>query len=296
MNSPIRRKSSLATFEFISPNKGIPRNRTIRRLSPHCVAGNLSVESTLKLAAFQAGGSASTNYAIDSTGRSGLGVEETNRAWTTSSAANDNEAITFEIANNGGAPDWRMSDAAINTFLDQAVETCKYYGYKSVAYQEKPSNVTIGTDATEAWIKTWAPDSSMIITLHNWYKNKACPGPYFMRQLPWLVREMNKRLQDPNWTPEKFIGEGAVKPDTSPQTPAKTPPSNEGGVSYFIRINTTSLNVRKGPGTNYEVVKTLINDKNIYTIIEEANAPDGSKWGRFKSGIGWVSLKYTARP
>lgn len=207
---PTRRKSELAKFECVSPNCNKPRTGKIRRLTPHCVAGNLSIETTLGLSKFMTynpTNGSSTGYAIGTDGRIGLGVEETNRAWTSSSPVNDHEAITFEIANNGGEPDWRMSDAAINAWLDLSVDIAKFYGYKKVNYQPKPANITFAQ--TETWIKTWSKADEMIVTLHNWFSAKACPGPYFMRQIPWLVGEMNKRLQDSKWKPEPFVGEGS---------------------------------------------------------------------------------------
>lgn len=63
--------------------------------------------------------------------------------------------------------------------------------------------------------------------------------------------------------------------------------------SYKVRITADALNVRKGAGTNYEVV-TTIRDKGIYTIVEESNG-----WGLLKSYAskrdGWISLKYTKK-
>jgi len=345
-----RRKSPLVTIEKISPNKNIPRKAFVRRLTPHCVAGNLTVETTLGLKAFQSGGSSSTSYAIGSDGRRGLGVEETNRPWTSSSATNDHEAITFEIANNGGAPDWRMSDEAINSWLDLAVEIAKFYGYKKVNYQPKPSNITIAQ--AETWIKTWAKNGEMIVTLHQWFSNTVCPGPYFIRQIPWLVREMNRRLSG-GVPDEAFIGEGLNSTVPSPNptlrqgstgetvkvlqtklnelgaTPKLVVDGSFGPLTcvavqvfqrtrgldpdgivgpltwgelnknvkneYRVTITTSALNVRSGPGANTSIVKVLINDKNVYTIVEEAEGIGATKWGRLKSGIGWISLDYTAR-
>jgi len=282
-----RRKSALATVEKISPNKTVPRTGPVRRLTPHCVAGNCTVETTLGIAAFQAGGGASTNYAIGSDGRIGLGVEETNRPWTTSSSVNDHEAITFEIANNGGSPDWTMSDAAINAWLNLAVETAQFYGFKKVSYHEKPDSITIAN--VETWIKTWAKDGEMIITLHCWYKNKTCPGPYFMRQIPWLVSEINRRL---NGSAATLFTSGSSTVVTAPASDTVS----SGSCNYTVRITAQALNVRKGPGTDYQPpVRTLVNDKNLYTIVEESTGKGATKWGRLKSGLGWISLDYTIK-
>lgn len=278
---PTRRSSGMEVYTKLSPNCTKPRGSVIKRLTPHCVAGNLSIERTLNLPRMvipQSPG-LSVTYAIGTDGRIGLGVEEFNRPWTSSSSYNDNRAITFEIANNGGDPDWRMSDKAINSWLDLSENICRFYGYKKVNYKTKPSEIT-GKDAVEAWIKTWEKADEMIITLHRWFAAKSCPGPYFIRQLPWLVKELNNRLS--GGTKHIFYGEGVVPPP-----PPFTP--------YVIKINAYALNIRKGPGTNYPIVQTLRNDPYHYTIIEESTGQGAKLWGKLKSGIGWIALDYTIK-
>ena len=58
---------------------------------------------------------------------------------------------------------------------------------------------------------------------------------------------------------------------------------------YTVRITANVLNIRSGPGTNFNIVAQII-DKGLYTIVEENNG-----WGRLKSGIGWISLNYTRK-
>lgn len=370
-----RKVSELSVYKRLSPNCTKPRNNTIKRITPHCVAGNLTIEATLGLSRFVNAdpvNGASCNYAIGTDGRIGLGVEETNRAWTTSSGTNDHQAITFEIANNGDSPTWSMSDAAIEAWVKMSVDICQFYGYKRVMYKAKPSSVALGNTPTEDWIKTWnAPADAMLITLHCWYANKACPGSYFMGKLPSLVDEINKRLGatvpvTPPVTPpvaptepEKpitppstggvtkgskvkiqdnatyYTGKsipGWVKSDTWIVTEVKgdravlgentsgknninspistdfltvvggasTPAPSNSSVSYLIKITVSAINIRKSPNVNTAVVKTLVNDKNTYTIVEEADGPGDSKgttikWGKLKSGIGWIALMYTKK-
>lgn len=288
-----RTKSPLINFTRLSPNNNKPRNSQIRRLTPHCVAGNLTVEAILGLARFSnydSTNGASCNYAIGSDGRVGLGVEETNRSWCTSSSINDNQAITFEIANNGPGPDWSMSEEAINKFLDMSVDIAKAYGFKKIAYKDKPSNIQ--SSQIELWIKTWAPENAMVITLHSWYANKACPGPYLIRQLPWLVGEMNKRLNGN--ASEKFVREGATPPKEIIPPFESTNTINE-FKPYLAKIMVSALNIRKGPDVNSSVVKTLVNDKNSYTIIEEAEGPGAAMWCKLKSGLGWVSKDFISK-
>lgn len=58
---------------------------------------------------------------------------------------------------------------------------------------------------------------------------------------------------------------------------------------YVIRVTADILNVRSGPGTNYDITATLAQG-GAYTIVAEEN-----NWGKLKSGIGWISLKYTEK-
>ena len=35
--------------------------------------------------------------------------------------------------------------------------------------------------------------------------------------------------------------------------------------------------------------------KGIYTIVAEAAGPGATKWGKLKSGAGWISLDYVTK-
>lgn len=328
-----RTRSPLTNFDKLSPNCNKPRNRRVCRITPHHVAGNLTAMAVLSLPNFQTyspTSGSSCNYAIGSDGTIGLGVAEANRAWTSSSSVNDHQAVTMEIANNGGAPDWRMSDDAVNAWLDLSVDISKFYGFSKIVYRDKPSTVT--STQVENWLKSWVKVDEMAVTLHNWYAATTCPGPYFTRQLPWLIKEANKRLTSSSYKPVRFNSGGTTeKPADPPTTPKKTLDevaaevvagkwgngqdrtdrlSNAGydpkvvqnrvnqllftggatNTPYQIMITAPALNVRVGPSTSEKVVKTLVNDKNVYTIVEEN---DG--WGKLKSGLGWVLLSHTAK-
>lgn len=69
-------------------------------------------------------------------------------------------------------------------------------------------------------------------------------------------------------------------------TPTKLP--------YLVKVTADALNFRKGPGTNYKIVGT-IRDKGTYTIVEESAGKGATKWGKLKSGAGWISLDYTKK-
>lgn len=76
-----------------------------------------------------------------------------------------------------------------------------------------------------------------------------------------------------------------TKADTAVSAPAFSP--------YKVRVSIKDLNIRKGPGTNY--ASNGFCPIGVYTIVEESNGAGATKWGKLKSGVGWVSLDYAKR-
>lgn len=241
--------SKLATYKKISPNKSSPRNHKIDTISIHCMAGNLSVETCGNVFA-PSSAKASSNYGIGSDGRIAMYVEEKDRSWATSSSSNDNRAVTIEVANDGGAPDWHVSDKAMKSLINLITDICKRNGIKELK---------------------WKADKSLIgqidkqnMTVHRWFKNKACPGDYLYSKHYYITEEVNKKL--------------GVKKDTNkPNTIDKSEKS------YRVRL-LDNLNIRKTP--NGDIVKKNGAKKgHLYTIVETKG-----NWGKLKSGAGWISI------
>lgn len=88
------------------------------------------------------------------------------------------------------------------------------------------------------------------------------------------------------------MGAGGV---TTPGTPAKPTTAPETGklTPYKVRITATDLNIRAGAGTNYPSKGYI--KPGVYTIVEEATGKGATKWGKLKSGAGWISLDYAKR-
>lgn len=57
----------------------------------------------------------------------------------------------------------------------------------------------------------------------------------------------------------------------------------------FYKVTANVLNIRTGPGTQYEIIGT-ISDHGAYTIVQVKN-----NWGKLKSRAGWICLNYTER-
>lgn len=49
------------------------------------------------------------------------------------------------------------------------------------------------------------------------------------------------------------------------------------------------------PASPYEKVIDYENLKEGYTIVAEAAGPGATKWGKLKSGAGWISLDYVTK-
>lgn len=61
--------------------------------------------------------------------------------------------------------------------------------------------------------------------------------------------------------------------------------------AYKVKVTADVLNIRKGAGTNYGT-NGAIKDKGIYTIVAEADGKGAKKWGKLKSGAGWIALDW----
>jgi len=164
--------SSLINYTKISPNSTNPREDTIKKITIHHMAGNLTVEQcgAVFLPLSRA---ASSGYGIGSDGRVGMYVEEKNRAWTSSNADNDNQAVTIEVANDIIGGDWHVSDIALNKLIELCVDICKRNGIKELNY---------------------TGDVRGNLTMHKMFHATTCPGPYLESKFAYISDEVNKGL------------------------------------------------------------------------------------------------------
>ena len=171
--------SSLVDYTKITHNKTVMNDKVNKKITIHHMAGNLSVETCANV--FSGTRKASSNYGIGTDGRVGLYVDEKDRAWTSSSSANDSQAVTIEVANNSGAPNWTVSDKAFNKLIDLCVDICKRNGIKQL---------------------TFTGDKNGTLTCHYFFSNTSCPGPYLKSRMPEICNLVNARLSGTTTTPE----------------------------------------------------------------------------------------------
>ena len=64
-------------------------------------------------------------------------------------------------------------------------------------------------------------------------------------------------------------------------------------VPFLVKFIISDLNIRKGPGTNYDRVQFC--PPGVYTVVATSSGAGASLWGKLKSGIGWLSLDFCQR-
>ena len=171
--------SPLVTYTKLSPNHSGQRKHAIDTITIHCVVGQLSVETIGNIFA-PTSRQASSNYGIGKDGRIGMYVEEKNRSWCTSSSANDNRAITIEVASDTKHP-YAVNDKAYAALLDLVTDICRRNGIKKLVWS------TVKNDRVNHL-------NGCNMTVHRDYANKSCPGDYLYNLHGEIAAEVNKRL------------------------------------------------------------------------------------------------------
>ena len=174
--------SPLVDCTVLSPNHSGKRTKPLKRITPHCVVGQLKAEAI--------GGcftnpsrQASCNYGIGTEGRVCLVVPEDCRSWCSSSNDNDQQAATIECASDKTHP-YAMNSAVYNKLVDLCVDICKRNGAKKLLWI---------SDKNKAL--SYVPkDDEMIITVHRWFANKSCPGDWLYNRLGELASTVTAKL------------------------------------------------------------------------------------------------------
>ncbi len=171
----------------------------------------------------------------------------------------------------------------------------------------------------------------MVLTVHRWFANKSCPGNWLYSRLGDLATKVTsefskttssddiasttqmyrvrkiwsdsksqlgaykvlanaKKKADENAGYKVFDAFGnIVYPVASTPTPAPIKDT-----SYKVQVIIANLNIRKGPGTNYDRTGQFTG-KGIFTIVQESKGEGATLWGKLKSGAGWISLDFAKK-
>lgn len=306
--------SSLVSYTKLSPNHSGQRTHGIDRITPHCVVGQCSVE-TLGNIFLPTSRQASSNYGIGVDGRVGMYVEEKNRSWCSSSAANDQRAVTIECASDSAEP-YAFKNIVYRTLIKLCVDICKRNG--------KTKLLWLG-DKTKTL--NYTPKSNeMVLTVHRWFANKSCPGNWMYSRMGDLAEKVTAAFGDTATTPKqlyrvrktwsdsksqkgayKILANAKACADKNPgysvfDTDGNAVYTSEtgsagvpGDATFKVRVSVPDLNIRSGPGTNYAATGRFTG-VGVFTITAvQSGQGSSSGWGKLKSGAGWIALDYAKR-
>ena len=325
--------SPLATYTRITKNKTSPRNHAIDTITIHCIVGQWTAKQGCDYFA-TTDRQCSANYVVGKDGSIGLSVDEKDRSWCSSNGTNDNRAITIEVASDTTHP-YAVTTKAYAALLDLVTDICKRNGIKRLVWSTSKNdrvnhlngcNMTVHRDyankscpgdylynrhgqiaaevnkrlgitdaggstggSTEAGLKVGDVvdfKGTQHYTSAAAKDAKTCkPGKATITAVaagkahPYHLKAISGGGSTVyGWVNAADISTGSTGTATS----------------YRVRTTADVLNIRKGPGTNYGVAGQ-IKGKGIYTIVAEAAGPGATKWGKLKSGAGWISLDYVTK-
>lgn len=172
--------SSLVTYKRLTNNRTSPRNHAIDTITIHCIVGQWTAKQGCDYFA-TTDRQCSANYVVGKDGSIGLSVEEKDRSWCSSNAANDNRAITIEVASDTTHP-YAVTDKAYEALIKLVADICKRNGIKKLL---------------------WKADKSLVgqvdkqnMTVHRWFANKSCPGEYLYSRHSDIAAKVNALLGD----------------------------------------------------------------------------------------------------
>lgn len=116
----------------------------------------------------------------------------------------------MEVANDGGAPNWHVSNASIAALINLCVDVCKRNGIAKLNF---------------------TGDKSGNLTQHCYFTNTACPGPYLKSKFKYIADEVNKRLSG-----------GAQQ--AMPSKPATQPPAGGSSASTSKKCAAAKVSLR----------------------------------------------------
>lgn len=243
--------SPLVDYTRISPNKNSPRNHKIDTITIHCVVGQCTVETLGNIFA-PTSRRASSNYGVGTDGKIGMYVEEKDRSRCSSNAANDNRAVTIEVASDTKHP-YAVNDRAFAALLDLVTDICKRNGIKKLVWSTKKADRVNHKNGCN-------------MTVHRDYANKSCPGDYLYNRHGEIAAEVNRRL-------------GVA--DTAPDAGAA-----QGVTVYTVKKGDTLSRIAAKYGTTYQAIAAYngIKNPNAIRVGQKIKIPASTAPAALKKG------------
>lgn len=326
--------SPLATYTRITKNKTSPRNHAIDTITIHCIVGQWTAKQGCDYFA-TTDRQCSANYVVGKDGSIGLSVDEKDRSWCSSNGTNDNRAITIEVASDTTHPYavtakayaalldlvtdickrngikklvWstnkndrmnHLNGCNMTVHRDYAAKACPgdwlYNRHGEIAAEVNrrlgSGSSTPSTGETTGGTADIKIGDVVEFTGTKHYVSSTAKTASSCKPGKAKVTALAKGKAHP-YHLIAVSGGGSTVYGWTDAADIKT--SAATATSYLVKVTTDVLNIRKGPGTNYGT-NGDIRDKGVYTIVAESDGPGASKWGKLKSGAGWISLDYTKK-
>lgn len=243
--------SPLVDYTRISPNKNSPRNHKIDTITIHCAVGQCTVETLGNIFA-PTSRQASSNYGVGTDGKIGMYVEEKDRSWCSSSAANDNRAVTIEVASDTKHP-YAVNDRAFAALLDLVTDICKRNGIKKLVWSTKKADRMNHKNGCN-------------MTVHRDYANKSCPGDYLYNRHGEIAAEVNRRLGVTDTAPDAGAGQGVTV--------------------YTVKKGDTLSAIAAKHGTTYQKIAAYngIKNPNVIRVGQKIKIPTATAPESFAKG------------
>ena len=160
------------------------------------------------------------------------------------------------------------------TDYKKAVQTIKDGGYAtSLTYVEKLCSIIEKWKLTNYDVKDSGGEAVRWYRVRkSWADSKSQKGAY-------KVLANAKKCVDQNPGYKVFDADGKMVYEPKAAEPAVKVP-------FLVRVKISDLNIRKGPGTNYDRVQFC--PLGVYTVVATSSGAGASLWGKLKSGIGWL--------
>lgn len=174
--------SKLSTYHRMSRHNGGQRANSVTRITPHCVVGQWGAQQIADYFA-TCDVEASCNYGIGKNGAISCSTPEEYRSFCSSNRDNDNRAITIEIASTTTDP-YTMTNESYQALINLCVDICQRYGKTKLIWinnKDKALSYTLKSN-------------EMLLTVHQWFANKACPGRWLMERMEDMCNHVNAKL------------------------------------------------------------------------------------------------------
>ena len=184
---------------------------------------------------------------------------------------------------------WEDSKSQIGAYtnLDNAKKACDKAGTGYEVYNSK--GIAIYPEIVEPVSKSnfKVGDVVKLIPGSTYSSGNSIPSWLFRSKL--YVREIRKNGDIVISTQKTGAVTGVVHASDLVAYSSSIEISKPDFTPYLIRVTADVLNVRSGAGTNYKIT-TQVKKNELYTIVAESG-----KWGKLKSGAGWICLDYVKK-